>query len=232
MENKIKLNSKKIKTEKKLKKIFRIALLVILFLFILLYVVIGIIYNSGNFSITLDKNLYFSRGIVIYDDPDYKVYRAELSVASPKTFTNISGNWLPDDLDENDGGSHNGTEYLAYTFFVENIGNEITSYWSELFITDVIKEIDDAVRIRVYRNGDQITYAKAAKNGANEPDTTAFLEESLVARNKVDNFKPGDIDKYTIVIWVEGSDPECKDDILGGEFSVYMDFNSEYVENY
>ena len=232
MENKIKLNSKKIKTEKKLKKIFRIALLVILFLFILLYVVIGIIYNSGNFSITLDKNLYFSRGIVIYDDPDYKVYRAELSVASPKTFTNISGNWLPNDLNESDGGSHNGTEYLAYTFFVENIGNEITSYWSELFITDVIKEIDDAVRIRVYRNGDQITYAKVAKNGANEPDTTAFLEDSLVARNKVDNFKPGDIDKYTIVIWVEGSDPECTDNILGGEFSVYMDFNSEYVENY
>lgn len=232
MESKFTKTTDKLKKEKKLKKRFKLAVLLLLLLLLILYFVIGIIYNSGNFSITLDKNLYFSRGIVIYDDPDYKVYRAELSVASPKTFTNISGNWLPNDLDENDGGSHNGTEYLAYTFFVENIGNEITSYWSELFITDVIKEIDDAVRIRVYRNGNQITYAKAAKNGANEPDTTAFLEESLVARNKVDNFKPGDIDKYTIVIWVEGSDPECTDDILGGEFSVYMDFNSEYVENY
>lgn len=231
MEDKIKLSSKKIKTEKKLKKIFRIALLIFLFLFILLYLVIGIIYNSGNFSITLDKNLYFSRGIIIYDDPNYKVYQAELSVASPKTFTNISGNWLPDNLDDSTGGSHNGSEYLAYTFFVENVGAEITSYWSELFITDVIKKIDSAVRIRVYRNGQPVTYAKKASNGRNEPDTIPFEEEKLVARNKVDNFKPGDIDKYTIVIWVEGSDPECTDDILGGEFSVYMDFNSEYVEN-
>ena len=137
----------------------------------------------------------------------------------------------PDNLDDSTGGSHNGSEYLAYTFFVENVGDEITSYWSELFITDVIKKIDSAVRIRVYRNGQPVTYAKKASNGRNEPDTIPFEEEKLVARNKVDNFKPGDIDKYTIVIWVEGSDPECTDDILGGEFSVYMDFNSEYVEN-
>ena len=42
--------------------------------------------------------------------------------------------------------------------------------------------------------------------------------------------KPGDIDKYTLVIWIEGSDAECTDDILGGEFGVRLRFNSEYVE--
>ena len=48
--------------------------------------------------------------------------------------------------------------------------------------------------------------------------------------NHIENFGPGQIDKYTIVMWVEGSDPECTDNILGGEIKVHMEFNSEFVE--
>ena len=36
--------------------------------------------------------------------------------------------------------------------------------------------------------------------------------------------------KYTIVLWIEGSDLECNDNILGGEFKVQMNFNSEFVD--
>ena len=39
-----------------------------------------------------------------------------------------------------------------------------------------------------------------------------------------------DKSKYTIVLWIEGSDPECTDNILGGEFKVHMDFKSENTE--
>ena len=45
-----------------------------------------------------------------------------------------------------------------------------------------------------------------------------------------ENFAPGDIDKYTIVMWVEGSDLECTDNILGGEIKVHMEFNSEFTD--
>ena len=38
-------------------------------------------------------------------------------------------------------------------------------------------------------------------------------------------FKPGDISKITVVIWIEGNDPDCTDDILGGEFKVDMVMN-------
>ena len=68
-----------------------IILLIVFFLILLIsYFVIGIIYNSGNFSITLDKNLYFDKGLIIYDDPNYKVYRTELYAEAPKSFDNIS----------------------------------------------------------------------------------------------------------------------------------------------
>lgn len=230
MESKVKLNTTKIKHEKKLNKIFKRALLAFLFLLLLSYLVIGIIYNRGNFSITLDKNLYFDRGLIIYDDPQYKVYRTELYAEVPNTFDNISYKWLPDDLDQYEG-SNNGKNYLAYSFYIENMGQEASDYWSELVIDDVIKNVDEAVRIRIYKDGKYVTYAKLSSNGTEEPDTVSFESDELVVREHVENFKPGDRSKYTIVLWIEGSDPDCTDNILGGEFKVHMDFNSEFVEN-
>ena len=37
---------------------------------------------------------------------------------------------------------------------------------------------------------------------------------------------PGEIDKYTVVIWLEGEDPECVNDILGG--TIEMMFKLKY----
>lgn len=231
MESKVKLSTEKLEREKKIKKVFKIILLILILLLLILYFVVGIIYNSGNFSITLDKNLYFDKGLIVYDDSNYKVYRTELYAEVPNTFDNISYKWLPDNLHDYEGGSHNGDNYLAYTFYIENMGEQVSDYWSELVIDDVIKNVDEAVRIRVYRNGEYVTYAKLSSKGTAEPETVPFESDELVVREHVANFEPGDKDKYTIVIWVEGSDPECTDNILGGEFKVHMDFNSEYVED-
>ena len=231
MKKELNLSSKSMQKEKKLKRALRITLIIIFFILLLLYFVVGIIYNNGNFSISLDRNLYFDKGLIIYDDPSYKVYRTELLAEAPKTFDDISYKWLPNDISEHAGGSHNGDNYLAYTFYIENQGEETADYWSEVVIEDVIKNVDDAVRVRIYKNDEYVTYAKMGSDGVPEPNTVAFQEENLVVREHTENFKPGDIDKYTIVLWIEGSDPECTDNILGGEFKVSMQFNSEYVED-
>lgn len=230
MEDKIILNTDRLRFEKKIKKILKISLLVLMLFLFFMYFVVGIIYNNGNFSITFDRNLYFEKGLIVYDDLDYKVYRTELHAEVPSTFDNISYKWLPDDIDQHLSGSHNGKNYLAYTFYVENLSEQESDYWSEVVIEDVIKNVDEAVRIRVYKNGEYVTYAKISSNGTAEPETVPFDSDELVVRDHVANFKPGDIDKYTIVIWVEGSDPECTDNILGGEFKVHMDFKSEIIE--
>ena len=221
---------KKFMIEKKLKRIIFVSLLFFFLILLILYYTIGIIYNSGNFSVTLDRNLYFDKGLIIYDDEDYKVYRSELLAPAPETFDNISYKWLPEDIDKRDGGSHNGDNYLAYTFYVENTGTDVSDYWNEVVIEDVIKNVDEAVRMRIYKNGEYVTYAKLGANGQPEPNTVAFIDEKTIATGHTENFKPGDIDKYTIVLWVEGSDPECTDNILGGEFKVHMLFNSEHVD--
>lgn len=227
MQKEIKLSTEKLRREKKTKRILKILLLAILLLLLLLYFVIGIVYNRGNFSITLDPNLYFDRGLIVYDDPEYKVYRTELLAAAPDTFDNISYRWLPEDIAALGGGSHNGDNYLAYTFYIENLGEDVSEYWSEVIIDDVIRNVDEAVRIRVYKNGEDTTYAKLSATGEAEPGTVPFVDDHLVVRDHVTNFRPGDLIEYTIVVWIEGSDLECTDNILGGEFQVHMDFNSE-----
>lgn len=157
----VQLSSTKLKREKKTKLMLRIILISTFFVLLILYFVIGIIYNSGNFSITLDQNLYFDKGLIIYDDPVYKVYRTELYAEAPNRFDNVSHTWLPKDIDELGGGSHNGKNYLAYTFYVENQGVSVSDYWSEVVIDDVIRNIDDAVRVRIYRNGEYVTDRKS-----------------------------------------------------------------------
>lgn len=229
MNGEIKLSSEKLKREKKIQRIIKLILLIALLVLLLLYFVFGIIYNRGNFSITLDKNLYFNKGIIVYDDPEYKVFRTELYAAMPNTFDNISYRWLPDDL-TNYNGTHNGDNYMAYTFYIENLGKDISDYWSELVIDDVIKNVDEAVRIRIYKNNDYVTYAKISNQGTAERDTTPFESDKTVVRDHVESFKPGDMLKYTVVLWLEGTDPECTDNILGGEIKFHMEFNSEHVE--
>lgn len=230
MHSKLTLKSKKLKTEKKVRKIFMLILIILMLLLLLAYFVVGIIYNSGNFSITLDRNLYFEKGLIVYDDSTYKVYRTELYAEVPKSFDNIYYKWLPNDLHNHEGGSHNGDNYFAYTFYIENTSEQTSDYWTELVIDDVIKNVDEAVRIRVYRDGESTTYAKKALDGTAEPDTVPFESDELIVREHIIDFKPGTINKYTVVLWIEGSDPECTDNILGGEFKVHMDFKSENTE--
>lgn len=229
MKDTITPSAKKIQRRKRAKKLAKLALLLLLLFLLILYIVMGVIYNSGNFTISLDRNLYFDRGLIIYEDPDYKVFRTELYAESVEYFDNISYKWLPDNL-ESENGSHNGENYVAYTFYLENMGKHVTDYWYEIIISDVIKNVDEAVRIRVYKNGNYVTYAKISKRGQPEPETTVFETNSQVIMAHETVFKPGDIDKYTIVIWLEGSDPECTDNILGGEIKVSMNFKSEIVD--
>lgn len=229
MSERITLSASKIKRKKKIIKISKIALLIFLLILLVVYIVISVVYNSGNFTITLDKNLYLEKNIIIYDDPNYKVFRSELYATSVELLDNISHKWLPEDLN-NYEGSHNGENYVAYSFYIENLGDKASDYWAELIIEDSIKNVDEAVRIRIYKNNEQITYAKMGSNGKPEKNTIPFVNDELVMAENVKNLNPNGKNKYTVVIWIEGSDPECTDNILGGEIKVSMSFNSAFIE--
>lgn len=211
-------------------RLIRLALLILLMFLIVLYFILSIVYDTGNFTVILDENLSWQKGIVIYERLNEKVVSRRLEATGIDGMDNISINWLPDNLDTEAEGSHNGDNYIAYTFYVENEGKEDINYWYSILVDDVILNVDEAIRVMVYLNGEQTVYAKL--NGSTEePEegTKAFYSEDTVMLESRQNFAPGDIDKITIVIFIEGDDPDCTNALLGGEMKMHMDITEEHI---
>ncbi len=55
--------------------------------------------------------------------------------------------------------------------------------------------------------------------------TTPYANENIVAQGLIEDVQPNETHKYTVVLWVEGYDPECTDDIFGGFARFEMDFD-------
>lgn len=66
---------------------------------------------------------------------------------------------------------------------------------------------------------------RADISGANKLVATPFLSERVVCQDVRPEIENNEIDKYTVVIWYEGEDPQCVDDILGGQVELYMNFS-------
>lgn len=211
-------------------KLIRLALLVLLLFLILLYFVLSMIYDIGRFTIILDRSLRWDKGIVIYENLNNKVVSRRLEASRMEGIDNISINWLPENLDTEAEGSHNGDNYIAYTFYIENEGKDVINYWYSIPIDDVIRDVDEAIRVMVYLNGEKNVYAKL--NGrTEEPEegTKAFYSDEIVVLESRQDFSPGDIDKFTIVVFIEGDDPDCTNALLGGEMKMHMDITEEHI---
>ena len=93
------------------------------------------------------------------------------------------------------------------------------------------KGVEKAARVRVYRNGEPTTYAAATADGSPEPNTEPFASKDVVTTISHKNFRVGDVDKYTVVIWLDGDDPECVDKIIGGAVEFGFDFDSSETDD-
>ncbi|MBR7098423.1 MAG: hypothetical protein IKC59_03325 [Clostridia bacterium] len=51
-----------------------------------------------------------------------------------------------------------------------------------------------------------------------------FESESVVTTGTQIDVVPGEMHKYTVVIWREGDDPDCTNDLIGGHFGLEMNF--------
>ena len=228
-----KLDEKARKQKKKRarQKVLKVLLAVTILFLINVYIILAIFYRGENFTITLDSEYGRESGLIIYEQAGHSEdWRNVLRSDDIQFFTDISINWLPKDIDNEGDGSHNGDHYIAYTFYAENRGQDTINYWTAIEIDDVIKNVDEAVRIMVFKNGNKVVYAKNGRGtGQPEPDTVPFYDEDTVMLEQTKNFKVGDIDKFTVVIWVEGDDPECKNDLIGGEIKMHMTLTEEHI---
>jgi hypothetical protein len=115
---------------------------------------------------------------------------------------------------------------MAYTYYVRNAGKEDVGYSASITLDSCSKGAENAVRVAVWRNGERVIYAEPAADGSDEEGCVSFLTNEIVCTYTEENFLVGNVDKYTIVIWMEGEDPECVDAIVGGSVEFSMDIDA------
>lgn len=185
--------------------------------------------KMGNFTINLNRLELYRKGISIADNGDFDGATARLTASTVEDATNISIDDLPEDIDDLDG-SHNGKNYMAYTYYVRNAGKEDLGYKASITLDSCAKGAEKAVRVAVWRNGERVVYAAPAADGSEENGCKNFKSDDVVCTYTEKKFLVGNVDRYTIVIWMEGDDPECVDSIIGGSVEFSMKIDADYKD--
>lgn len=185
--------------------------------------------KMGNFTINLNRLELYRKGISIADNGDFDGATARLTASTVEDATNISIDDLPEDIDDLDG-SHNGKNYMAYTYYVRNAGKEDLGYKASITLDSCAKGAEKAVRVAVWRNGERVVYAAPAAGGGEENGCKNFKSDDVVCTYTEKKFLVGNVDRYTIVIWMEGDDPECVDSIIGGSVEFSMKIDADYKD--
>ena len=219
-----------VKRHKLIVRIVSVVIIIIIAIIAIGYAISYFYDKFGSFTVKVNKYDMINQGLTLSETPDYDKSIATLNADVLYDMTNISGEDLPANLD-NINGAHNGDNYIAYTFYLINSGNDTVAYEGEMTMDNITLGVDEAIRIAVYINGERTVYGKTKSDGTGkESDCDKEFELSTaVMTTKNDNFKPGAKDKFTIVVWLEGNDPDCLDNIIGGTMKLGMNF--KIIEN-
>ena len=209
---------------------YRVRMKILSILLALLVTFTGVVYiaavlyeQTGSFTISIDKHEMYKYGLSLSETRDMTKPTTTLNAKIAEKMTNISGDTIDANVDMIDG-EHNGRDYIAYTFYVQNAGEAEVAYDYEIRMSGVTNGLDEAIRIRLYVDGGEpVDYAKTKSDGSGaEPGTTEFHSATTVLLDRVDGFEPGDVTKFTVVIWIEGNDPDCIDWLIGGKMRLDM----------
>lgn len=275
-----------------------VALVVITLVLLLLWIISWLMTSIGDLVISVDMGAA-NRGLKIYDSLEGAENGTgggfTLSADMAEDVTNITYDWLPATIDIEAEGSHNGRNYLAYTFYLTNNGTETLNYTSQLKSIKTSKDAIEATRIMVYRtrrpSGEsefpandapevfakrnitlkdgttidrsegadvlpfETIFKKIIPNNYEAPTAEEIEEAALAPQSKevvdhtdeqieiqefagdgvvfnttCEGLAPGDTDRFTIVVWIEGEDPECLDVIREGYVKLQWFFNIEGEE--
>ena len=186
------------------------------------YVVSAMYDKYGSYTVSINKLDNLDYQLALSEERNFNTMTSRLNARASEKITNISANDLPSDLDMIDG-SHNGANYVAYTYYMKNVGEKTVKTEYLLYIVNVTQNLDKAVRIRLYVNGEPTTFARTRSDGTGaENDSDEFISATTISREQLPTTAQGDVIKFTVVIWIEGDDIDCTDDLIGGTFKIDM----------
>lgn len=192
----------------------------------LLFVVAALYTESGSFTVTVDKVEMTKYALTLSESPDMSKMTSNLNAEIHESITNIAEESIPANVDMVDG-VHNGQNYIAYTFYLQNRGEFEIPVEYAVNMTNITSGLDEAIRLKLYVNGEPTVYAKTRSDGTGpEKGTVEFYSSNVMAKGRIDILKPGEIVKFTVVLWIEGNDPDCLDPLIGGQIKAEMNINA------
>lgn len=225
--------SDKLNRRKVFVRVIKLAFLFLILLLSIIYFILYVINAKDFFTINLDQNASERKVLYLSENGSLEGLSIKLTADSPSHLDNITDKWYNfDEIEKEADGSHNFEErYIAYSFYVINYSIEDTvNYYYEIDTLDAVKDADEAMRIRVYLNGKPTTYAKLNRTtGQPEADTTPFYADKIPVLEKRERIGPQEKDRFTIIFWLEGEDPDCVNDILGGKVKFEMNIREEHL---
>ena len=139
-------------------------------------------------------------------------------------------------------GSQNTEYYFAYSFYLGGLGKATSiNYNLAMSLNKYSNGLEEAIRVMVIRNGIKTVYAKSDVNGNAKPiyygeNHEAAPEQIGVTKSFTKNKNiiveayeiiPGEFDKYTIVIWIDGW--ESVNQMKGGVFQAELKFSTNSI---
>ena len=222
--NVLRRTADEVKAYRTQKRILLAALSALLTLTSLIFMGASLHREMGRLSVSIDKADNAKYNLSLSETRDMQYVTSQLNADISEKITNISVDDLPGNLSMIDG-QHSGDNYIAYTFYLENRGSEILDYEYKLTISEVTLGLDEAIRVRLYIEDEYVDYAKTRSDGTGaEPGTSEFYSLGIVTKGRVNGYAPQAKTKYTIVIWLEGDDPDCVDRVIDGMAKIDMSF--------
>ncbi len=217
--------------------------------------------ERGHFTINLTADM-MKEGFLLSETNDFSEEKTKLYSDEIVNVNATSINVINRGIAEKDG-NNNGPGYLSFTFYLTNDGDMTVDYGYTVNITSETMNALDASWMMFFEDDKQIVYAKMSGDGnpeelygykigpfieqAYDPEaqyytedglagiiTTPYIDDHTALQGYVQELEPGEVKKYTIVIWVEGDDPDCTNAIMGGHvgFSIQFDRLGEDITGF
>lgn len=188
----------------------------------------------GNFVVSAGNQGDIKLGLTL--DPEMADVSNRLTISGLDNQRDATYSYIPNDIyqgigDKNDYRRNN---YIAYSFYLVNLGESAVDYTVSLNVVDVYHNPLDILRVMMIVGEDDVRniYAKpeATQEGVDrlqqntDYTTIDFVSDSVLLHMQEYDLQPQQMVKYTIVLWLEGWDIECVDQALGGRAKLALDF--------
>jgi hypothetical protein len=200
------------------------------------------------FLLTLGIIIYF-RFVSGYFNTDYPSIRPDVEVADNINFESSSGMLNADLVLDGIGMTYSDIKldeillsegqyidpdhtYMAYSFYFKNSGTETITVDYYMRIISTYNFMNEYVRVLVIQ--DDTVYQMYQKRDdfddepieyENLPQAIEFESNTMIFRNYFEDFKPGEIKLFRVIMWLEEQDPDIAKNTLSGSIECHFNFS-------